>query len=90
MLIGGLILVAMPNKTIKMRQVCIDENFQRKGYGEYLELQAEKWAKNKGFELMFCHARENALSFYQKLNYLQKGEPFEEVGLVHYYLEKQL
>lgn len=89
-LIGGLILVKQHDKRIKMRQVCIDNSFQGKAYGQALVSYSEKWAKKQGFETMYCHARENALAFYQKMDYEISGNQFIEVGLAHYKLIKHL
>lgn len=89
-LIGGLILVNQGNRIAKMRQVCIDFEFQNKGIGQELVLFSENWAKQQSFTKMYCHARENALNFYKKLNYAIEGEMFLEVGLEHYKLTKTL
>ena len=89
-LVGGLILVNQENNIAKMRQVCIDFEFQGKGFGQQLVLYSENWAKEKGFKIMFCHARKNALSFYKKMNYKVTGNSFEEVGLKHFKLVKKL
>lgn len=89
-LIGGLVLLAIDKQKIKMRQVCIDFEYQTKGFGQKLVLESEKWAKKQAFEMIYCHARENALAFYQKLNYTIEGEAFEEIGLKHFKLIKKL
>ena len=36
------------------------------------------------------HARDTAVPFYEKLGYLCCGEPFEEVGIAHIKMQKQL
>jgi predicted GNAT family N-acyltransferase len=36
------------------------------------------------------HARQTAVGFYQKLGYSITGEPFEEVTIPHYIMEKAL
>jgi hypothetical protein len=39
---------------------------------------------------MVVHARETATEFYTKLGYDRSGEPFREVGLVHFVVHKAL
>lgn len=39
---------------------------------------------------MSLHARDTAVPFYNKLNYLQVGEPFIEVGITHFEMYKVL
>ena len=46
--------------------------------------------EENGFEKMSLHARDTAVPFYNKLNYLQVGEPFIEVGITHFELYKVL
>jgi predicted GNAT family N-acyltransferase len=36
------------------------------------------------------HARNNALGFYEKVGYKVKGEPFIEVTIQHFVMEKEL
>lgn len=89
-IIGGLILVKEENQQIKMRQVAISAQYQSKGIGQELVLFAEYYAKSNGFNYMHCHARDEASNFYKKLNYQIKGEGFQEVGILHYYMYKNL
>lgn len=89
-LIGGLILVSQENNRIKMRQVCIDFEFQSKGFGQELVAFSEQWSIQNGFTKMYCHARENALNFYKNIGYSVEGEPFIEVSLKHFKLIKSL
>ena len=89
-IIGGLLLVNEENCKIKMRQVAISTQFQSRGIGQALIQFAENYAKNNGYNYMHCHARKEASEFYKKLNYNIKGEEFQEVGIPHYYMFKNL
>nr|MBP8249907.1 GNAT family N-acetyltransferase [Chitinophagales bacterium] len=44
----------------------------------------------KGFTLMYCHARDTAIPFYEKLGYSRVGEEFEEVTIPHWEMGKSL
>lgn len=87
---GSFIFVKSNQNKLKMRQVCIDKDFQKKGIGSQMMLFAEKWAKENNYNQIYCNARNNALAFYQSLNYQIEGESFEEIGLKHSKLVKLL
>ena len=87
---GSFIFVKSNQNKLKMRQVCIDKDFQKKGIGSQMMLFAEKWAKENNYNQIYCNARNNALAFYQSLNYQIEGESFEEIGLKHSKLVKWL
>ncbi|OWY21372.1 N-acetyltransferase [Sphingobacteriales bacterium UPWRP_1] len=89
-LLACLVLVPEANPKIKMRQVAVAANMQRQGIGQQLIAFAEKWAVQAGFGTMYCHARDTAVPFYLKLGYCIAGNPFTEVTIPHYYMEKQL
>ena len=88
--IACLILTDTGDHTIKMRQVAVDNIYQSKGLGRELVLFAEQYAKGKGYTLMHCHARDTARPFYLKLGYRTVGDMFMEIGIPHYYMEKDL
>lgn len=71
-----------------MRQVAVALAHQNKGVGAYLVEKSEQWARKNGFKRMVLHARETAVPFYHKLNYLTIGERFEEVGIPHFIMER--
>ncbi|HWB62491.1 MAG TPA: GNAT family N-acetyltransferase [Chitinophagales bacterium] len=85
-----LILSDAGNGRMKMRQVAVDDIFQRQGLGQKLSKAAEDYAKSKGIALMFCHARKTAAPFYEKMGYHVVGEEFIEVNIPHYVMEKAL
>ncbi len=88
-LIGCLLMKAIDNEEIKMRQVAVDEDYQGKGVGKALVLFSEKFASKNGFKLITLHARKTAVPFYERLGYNIIGDEFVEVTLPHYKMEKQ-
>ncbi|MFI5171482.1 MAG: GNAT family N-acetyltransferase [Chitinophagales bacterium] len=89
-LVACLMLVPENNGKMKMKQVAVANEFQGKGIGAKLVLTSENFAKEKGFGIMYCHARDKAIPFYKKLGYHSVGEMFEEVTIPHMEMEKQL
>lgn len=89
-LVGCLILTPGEQGRIKMRQVAIDPDWQGKGVGKQLVQYSEQFAKEKGFTTMYCHARDLAVPFYEKLGYHTVGEPFVEVTITHFVMQKSI
>jgi predicted GNAT family N-acyltransferase len=87
---GCLVLTPKDDKTLKMRQVVVDEVFQKTGIGQQLVAASEALGRVRGFDIMELNARETAVPFYQKLNYTIVGERFEEVGIPHLKMTKKL
>jgi len=85
-----LLLKKGPEGTLKMRQVAVDFPWQGKGLGRMLVHYAERFALEQGYRKITLHAREQAVAFYTKLNYHKYGEPFEEVGLPHFAMVRDL
>lgn len=85
-----LVLSPLDETTIKMRQVAVAAYVQRRGFGQKLVAFAEDFALKKGFKTMTLHARISAKVFYFNMNYDALGEIFEEVGIPHQKMKKQL
>ena len=84
------LLTKTDNKTLKLRQMAVQNNVQGKGIGASLMNFAETLARDKGYKKLVMHARKNAMGFYEKLGYKAIGNEFEEVTLPHYVMEKKL
>ncbi len=89
-LLASLILTDTGDHTIKMRQVAVDDMHQGRGFGKMLVQYADDNARKEGYILIHCHARDTAKEFYLKQGYKVVGDEFTEVGIRHYYMEKQL
>jgi ribosomal protein S18 acetylase RimI-like enzyme len=75
---------------VQLRQMAVDPAIQGQSIGRKLVAYAENYAKEHGFKCIELHARKVAMLFYQKLGYHLIGEEFEEVGIPHFAMEKQL
>jgi predicted GNAT family N-acyltransferase len=83
-------LKIIDSTTVKIRQMAVAESMQRRGIGVILMRYAENFCILNEYFHIELHARKSALHFYQKLNYQLEGEEFEEVGIAHYRMVKQL
>lgn len=82
-LVGCLLLLPVAENVLKMRQVAVDEAFRSKGLGSRLVNFAEEYAQEHGYKKIELNAREIAIAFYQRHNYIVTGEQFFEVGIPH-------
>ncbi len=89
-ILGCCILTRTNDKEIKLRQMAVQNNLQGKGIGASLMNYAENISRDKGYELIYMHARVTAIGFYKSLGYKTIGEEFVELAIPHYRMEKQL
>lgn len=85
-----LMLKILDKDTVKLRQMAVDTDSQRQGYGSLLVGYAENFCVLNDYFTIELHARKEAKPFYDKLGYDQFGEEFEEVGIPHFLMVKQL
>ena len=89
-LIGGLMLIPLDNKNIRMMQVAVAPEFQGKGIGRELVKYAEKRAKDAGYSKIIMHAMLSVVNFYEKMGYSQEGDIFDENGITFAKMVKTL
>jgi len=61
-----------------------------KGFGAYIMEQVALEAKRNGASSLSLHAQIQAAPFYEKLGYKPFGDTFEEAGIIHIQMIKQL
>lgn len=74
----------------KMRQVAVRADWQGKHIGQQLIVEAEGLASKRNINRIYLHARKPVVGFYERLGYQKVGRIFEEVGIPHQKMEKQL
>lgn len=84
------ILTPVDDKVVKMRQMAVDTDVRKSGWGTSMLSFAEYVADNEGFEKIVLHARKVALGFYLKYDYKIIGDEFTEVGIPHFEMEKRI
>ena len=74
----------------QIRGMAVLEEFQGKGFGAELVKEAENHCINLNTNLIWFNARENAVSFYKKLDYKIIGDSFliPDVG-IHFVMYKK-
>ena len=89
-MIGTLVLSPQNKENIRMRQVAVHSDYQKRGIGKQLVEFSEYFGVKKGYKKMILHSREDVIPFYTKLGYSVFGDRFESVTLAHFCMERQL
>jgi predicted GNAT family N-acyltransferase len=89
-MVGCCVLSSRGNEKVQLRQMAVHTKLQGSGVGSAILKFAEKAAKEKGFGTLYLHARDKAVPFYLKARYAIIGEAFEEVGIEHRVMVKEL
>jgi histone acetyltransferase (RNA polymerase elongator complex component) len=77
--IGSFCLKKISNLTIKLRQMAIKKDYQKKGYGSKLLKFAENYANKNNYYKIVIIARISALDFYRKNFFEVSGKKFIDV-----------
>lgn len=76
--------------TMKMQRVVVLENQRNKNIGSQMMAFCEGLAMDRGVKLIYCHARDTAVNFYVRNQYVKEGEYFDEDGIAHLKMVKKL
>jgi len=75
---------------MKMQRVVVKEGNQDSGIGSKMMDFCEQVAIENEKHQIYCHARDTAVNFYLKNNYLTKGDYFPEDGIPHLLMYKEI
>lgn len=89
-LLACLVIVPTAPACVKLRQMAVSDQHQRRGLGQQLVSEVERALLRDGVELIELHARVSAVPFYQSCGYQTVGETFIEVGIPHQRMNKVL
>ncbi len=86
----GCVLFHPEGKTGRMYQMAVAPERQREGIGKRLAAELERHLREDGFEEIYLHARDYAVSFYEQLGYEAEDQPFMEIGIEHRLMKRRL
>lgn len=78
------------NRTAKVERVAVAANRRGSGWGRRVMRAVEAYARDDGFGRITLHAQTPVRAFYERLGYEAHGEEFEEAGIPHIAMAKQL
>lgn len=78
------------DRTAKVERVAVAADRRGSGWGRRVMRAAEAYARDDGFGRIALHAQTPVRAFYERLGYEADGEEFEEAGIPHIAMAKQL
>jgi len=89
--VGVVVVVPHYKKGVgKLRQMATSEEVRGQGYGIALVKALEEHAAKKGMTSILLHSRHYAVGFYEKLGYKITSDVFQEVGMDHFVMAKEI
>ncbi|MGB1428647.1 MAG: GNAT family N-acetyltransferase [Cycloclasticus sp.] len=77
-------------KNGKLGRMSVLKQYRQQGLGTELLNQLTKLAGSLDLEVLFCHAQISASDFYIKNGFQKTGKPFEEAGISHIKMRKNV
>lgn len=76
--------VLVPELTVlKMQRVVVSDDLRNQHIGSRMMEFCEEYARNEGYQSLYCHARNTAVNFYLNNGYTIEGEYFDEDRIPH-------
>ncbi len=76
--------------TAKVERVAVRAERRTEGIGQALMSAVEETARQEGYTAVVLHAQIPVVPFYRALGYETRGEEFEEAGIAHRKMRKEL
>ena len=89
-ILGCCLLTRIDDNSVRLRQMAVQYNLQRKGIGAAILNYAENLARDHGYKIIVMHARKQVVAFYEKLGYRVTSDEFIEITIPHLQMEKNL
>ena len=83
-------LLPLDDQTFKLQRMAVLKEYRGKKLGAEIIAEAETFAKQQGFKTIELGAQLTAETFYQKLGYVAYGEIFQDAGIDHVHMRKEL
>ena len=77
-------------QTAKIGRVAVRAALRRAGIGRRLMERAAAIAAEQGFTEILLHAQVSVADFYRRLGYVPEGDVFDEAGIPHIAMRKQI
>jgi predicted GNAT family N-acyltransferase len=88
--VGTCRLLIEPGGTARFGRLCVRPSARGTGVGGLLLAEAEREARAAGARRIGMHAQTDALSLYRRAGFRPYGERFDEEGIEHLGMEKDL
>lgn len=88
--VGAARLRELDAETGKVERVAVRETHRGNGWGRELMAAVEREARDRGLRKLALHAQSPVESFYRKLDYRTVSDEFEEAGIPHVEMVKDV
>ncbi len=88
--VGALRCMHVNGTTVKLQRFCILKEFRQLGFGKEMLEAVEAHYKNNSFSEIELDAKYEAYGFYEKYGYRKVSDVFEEAGIPHVKMVKEL
>jgi predicted GNAT family N-acyltransferase len=80
----------LDDDTVKIERLAVLPDYRKQGIGKQLMVSALSAITQQGKSLVIVHAQEYVIQLYQQLGFEVVGEKFNEAGIPHVKMIKQL
>jgi predicted GNAT family N-acyltransferase len=88
--IGAARLRDVEPETGKVERVAIRKSRRGEGWGRRVMATVEETARDRGLDTLVLHAQTHVEGFYRRLDYETVSDEFEDAGIPHVEMEKEL
>jgi len=88
--IGSARVQCLTDNQAKLERMAILERYRRKGIGKEMLLFLDTVWKDKQMQQVIIHAQLEVVSFYKLCGFDELGLPFQEAGIKHIKMRKQV
>jgi predicted GNAT family N-acyltransferase len=75
----------------KIERICIHPSYRKHGLGAAVMQEIERFARKNHYRCLMLHAQTQALGFYEAFGYINiSDEPFDEAGIMHVKMQKEI
>lgn len=83
-------VLVLEEGAMKMQRVVVQSELRDQNIGSNMMDFCELIALESGYIVLYCHARDSAVRFYKNNNWLSEGAYFDEDGIPHLKMMKQI
>jgi len=86
----SIVSIYITKNNLQFRKFATLKNEQKKGYGTLLLKEIFKLSSKKNIDHIWCNARKNKSSFYEKFGLISTGKEFFKSGKSYIIMEKKI
>ncbi len=88
--IGAFRCIRLDNGTVKLQRFCFLKEYRGRGFGKKALEIYEKYCAERGVKTVVLDAKFEVHRFYEKCGYEKESDVFEEAGIPHIRMRKEL